>query len=398
VVSSFDADLQVPQLGLVVDGKMDATSVGDLPTQVLLGQIPLFLKPDAKDVFVLGLGSGVTAGSVLTHPVERVDCVEIAQGVVDAAKRFGETNGRPEEDPRFHLTVDDGKTVMAATRRNYDVIISEPTNPWISGVGNLFSRESFQATAQALKPGGLAAQWFHGYQLDDPLAATIIRTFRTVFPNTVIFQGAAADYILIGSLQPFPVSFAAMEARLREPKVAQDLARLHITRLPALLALQTHTVEAAAALEQGGGINTDDFPLLETRAPHAHYLGHLAQRIEQTDCRFTPGQGLILEHYLRGRQLDRQEYEVVLDTLSDPRMGSALYYRVLHEFLRRWPDDVIHLKNAARYLETNGRVEQALPYARRAAAAGDPEGKALAARLSDHLRRMESSVFAPPAK
>jgi len=394
VVRAIDPDSGQPQLGLIVDGKMDATSVGDLPTQTLLGQIPLVLKPESTDVFVLGLGSGVTAGSVLTHPVERVDCVEISKAVVDAARRFQATSGGPERDPRFHLTIDDGKTILASTRRKYDVIISEPTNPWIAGVGNLFSKESFEAAARALKPGGIAAQWFHAYQLDDPLVATIIRTFRSVFPHTIAFQGNSQDYILIGSTQPLPVDFSKMEERLKRPEVARDLSRINVTRLAALLALQTHTGEAVAALEENGGLNTDDFPLLETLAPHAHYLGLTAKKIEKTDCRYSRGRGLLLDHYLRGRPLDREELLAVYRTLSDPRVAQpSLSFRILHEYLARWPDDAALLLAAARFLESNGRVEQALAYARRASAAGNREGAQMAAALEARLHGMETSAF-----
>ena len=160
----------MPQLCLVVDGKPDATCIGEMPTQVLLGEdSPLFLKPDSEDVFILGLGSGVTAGSVLTHPVRAWSMWSLARrGREPAALCAGERRGaaRPALS---HLHIDDGRTFLAAARQRYDVIISEPTNPWIAGVGTLFSQESFRAAARALKPGGIAAQWFRAYSLDDAL-------------------------------------------------------------------------------------------------------------------------------------------------------------------------------------------------------------------------------------
>lgn len=394
VVNSVDLQLGAAQHSLIVDGKADATSVGDMPTQAMLAHAPLFLKPDAEDVFILGLGSGVTAGSALTHPVKRVDCVEISQAVARASRHFEDVNGRPQSDPRFHLLVDDGKTVLASTRRRYDVIISEPTNPWISGVGNLFSQEAFQAAARKLKPGGLAAQWFHTYQLDDALVATILRTFRSVFPHVLVFQGNATDYILIGSLQPLPVDFGRMEARLREPRVARDLERIGITHLTALLGMQTHTGDAAARLAEGGGLNTDDFPLLEHRAPHALYVGATAKKIQEADSRFRPGAGLLLEHYFRLVPARRGELAALDRVLADPRTGDpALRFRLLSALLRRRPRDPELLLALSGLMEGNGRTEQALAYARRAAALGPGEAAARVTRLEGRLRSLERSAF-----
>jgi len=125
-------------LYLKVNGKPDATAKGDLPTQVLLGQVPLLLKPEAKSVLVVGLGSGITVGSVLRHPIERLDVVEISSAVVEAEQFFKPYNFNALQDPRVHLHIEDAKTMLKLTPRRYDVIISEPSNPWIAGIENLF--------------------------------------------------------------------------------------------------------------------------------------------------------------------------------------------------------------------------------------------------------------------
>jgi len=174
VVENTDSYYGTQRL-LVVDGKTDASTEADMISQVLLAQLPLLFKPDAKDVFVLGLGSGTTAANVLSHPVENIDCVEISPAVRDAVHFFSENNARLFTDNRFHLYLDDGKTFLASTPRQYDVIISEPTNPWIRGVGSLFTREAFENQKRKLKPGGIVAQWFHTYSLNDPLMATILK-------------------------------------------------------------------------------------------------------------------------------------------------------------------------------------------------------------------------------
>lgn len=398
VLRSANATSATPEISLVVDGKADATSFGDMPTQVLLGQLPLFMKPDAEDVFILGLGSGATVASVLSHPVKHVDCVELSPAVAQAAAYFKEVNGGLQ-DSRFHLKIDDGKTFLAGSKRKYDVIISEPTNPWISGVGNLFSEESFRSAARALKPGGIAAQWFHAYELNDPLVATIIRTFREVFPHVVIYQGCTTDYILLGSLQPLAPDFAAMEARLNRPEVARNLAQIRITRLSTLLGTQTHTAEAAAALTEGGGVNSDDLPLLEYLAPHALYVRSQARKIADTDCRLRPGSGLLLEAYLARRPIQREDLLALINYFGEPPSDNAvLHFRLVRQYLRAWPRDVAILKRAARLMEANALFEQALGHAQTAAALGDTESGKTAARLQAQLKLQDNLAFAPSAQ
>jgi spermidine synthase len=379
---------------LVVDGKIDASSYGDQTSQILVGQLPMLFKPEAKDVFLLGLGSGVTAGSILTHPVQRVDCAELSPAVAAASRHFNEISGRPTADPRFHMVIDDGKTALAASPRQYDVIVSEPTNPWISGVGNLFSEEFFHAAAGKLKPGGIIAQWFHSYEFDDRLVATTLRTFRTVFPHTLVFQTASRDHVIIASKEPIRPAFEAMEARLREARVARDLTRIGAGRLSTILAMQTHSSERAAALADGGGINSDDLPLLEHLAPYALYTRAFAQKIMDSDGRMTRDPGLLLNEYRASRPLRQEDYAAMIDFVADPRVAHGrLEYRLLRDYLKRWPDDPRYLKRMAQLLDKAGRPEDALPFALRAATAGDAQAKTQAEALRKRAAASEQAVF-----
>ena len=150
---------------LKVNGKPDASTVGDLSTQIMMAQIPLLVKSDARDVLLIGLGSGITAGSVLTHPVATLDLVEISPEVVEASRFFSAHNYDVLKDPRLKLYIDDGKTFLRVTPRLYDLIISEPSNPWIVGVANLFSLEFYRDVRKRLRPGGVMVQWFHIYEM-----------------------------------------------------------------------------------------------------------------------------------------------------------------------------------------------------------------------------------------
>jgi spermidine synthase len=110
------------------------------------------------------LGSGITAGSALRYPLERLDLVEISAGVVEAAKFFIDHNYNALQDPRLHLYLENAKTFLRVSPRGYDVIISEPSNPWIIGIGSLFSVQFYREAQQHLSEGGILAQWFHTYE------------------------------------------------------------------------------------------------------------------------------------------------------------------------------------------------------------------------------------------
>jgi spermidine synthase len=148
--------LRTPEgdLLLQVNGKTDASARGDAATQLMVGHLPLLLHQSAENVLVIGLGSGMTLGAVQRHPVKAVDVVEIEPAVVEAGRYFKEFTGDVLNDPRVDLIVGDGRNHLALTNRQYDVIISEPSNPWVSGQANLFSREFFELAKKHLNRGG----------------------------------------------------------------------------------------------------------------------------------------------------------------------------------------------------------------------------------------------------
>jgi spermidine synthase len=196
-VSQYGGDLN-----LKVNGKPDASTRGDLATQILLAQIPLLLKPDARDVLVIGLGSGITAGSALAHPVESLDVVEISPEVVEANRFFSAHNRNALKDPRLKLHIEDGKTFLRTTPRAYDLIISEPSNPWIAGVGNLFSLQFYQDVRDRLRPGGVMVQWFHTYEMTDDTLRLLLRTFAASFEQVTLWSPKAGDLLLLARENP----------------------------------------------------------------------------------------------------------------------------------------------------------------------------------------------------
>ena len=160
-VSATVAVIETPggHRGLSINGKTDASSYQDMKTQRVVGHFPLLVHPDPKNALVIGLGSGVTLASVLKHRVQDVHLIEISPEVINSAAYFRQVNYGCLEDPRVRATVGDGRNHILHTQETYDVIVSEPTNPWIAGVGNLFSKEYFESCKKRLRPGGVMTAW-----------------------------------------------------------------------------------------------------------------------------------------------------------------------------------------------------------------------------------------------
>src|SRR5262249_10319293 len=142
---------------LLINGKPEASNVptGDMRTQLLLGVLPVAAKGSPQDALLIGLGSGVTAGALTEHSIRSVDCVEIEQRVAAAARYFETENFSLFKKGNFHLFFDDGRNFVRHSPGTYDVIVSEPSNLWISGVANLFTIEFFRAVKSKLRPGGI---------------------------------------------------------------------------------------------------------------------------------------------------------------------------------------------------------------------------------------------------
>jgi len=254
-------------LSLAVDGKVEATSTGDMHTQRLLAHLPLLLHPRARRACLIGLGSGVTAGSALLYPLERLDVVEISPEVVAASALFRPVNHDPLADPRLTLRVADGRNHLRLTRRLYDVVVSEPSNPWMAGVGSLFTRDFFRLVRSRLRPDGLFCQWVHLYGLETSDLRTVVAGFTDVFPRSALFLLNEGDALLVGQgddwSPPDPVTVAGY---LSVPAVREDLAAVGVTSLEVFASLFAFDSPALAAWAGDAERHTDDRPLLELRA------------------------------------------------------------------------------------------------------------------------------------
>jgi spermidine synthase len=236
-------------------------------TMVLTAALPLSLKPDTRRAAVIGMGTGLTTHTLLQSlQIERVDTVEIEAAMAEAARGFLPRNSAAFADPRGTIVIDDAKTFFTATQNRYELIISEPSNPWVSGVSGLFTREFYRRIRRHLADDGLLAQWFQLYEIDPARVASVMRALGEAFPNYAIFAPSDHDLLIVASTGPIPQS---PQARIFEqPGVAKALWTEHLLNagdLDARYVGNRATLEPLFA-SYAVPANSDYYPLLDLNA------------------------------------------------------------------------------------------------------------------------------------
>ena len=283
-VDKTDGFYEPVSIGMRINGKTEA-SMSDLGTQFLCSHIPMLAKPGAKDVFVLGLASGMTATAPLAYPIERLDVAENCEPVIKASHCFDDWNRNVLQDSRTHLWREDGRTVLKLRPQLYDVIITQPSNPWFVGTGSVFSREYYEVTASRLKPGGIVAQWVQLYETQDEIVELVLRTFGSVFPYVEIWDSGGGDMLMLGSLQPWQTGPDVFRKGFANERVRLDMEMINIFSPEALMARQLASQQTAFAIAGPGPVQSDRFPVLEYTAPKAFYLGAGSQVLNWFDER-----------------------------------------------------------------------------------------------------------------
>ena len=248
-------------------GKVQAGSEGqDLRLQRMLGHLSHLVPKNPKDALVIGLGAGVTAGAVAIAPsVERVTIIEIEPLVPKAvAAYFGDYNSHVVTDPKVTVHIDDGRHYLLTTQRKFDVITSDPLDPWIKGAATLFTEEFFETMRRHLAPGGVVTQFVQLYGSNTDAVRSEIGTFIKVFPHTLVFgnlaEGQGYDLVLVGQVEPMSIDADALQARLADPSYKRVAASLRDVGIVSAVDLLGNFAGAAADLEpwlRGATINSD---------------------------------------------------------------------------------------------------------------------------------------------
>ncbi len=205
-------------LSFYVNGKNDGNARRDASTQVGSGMISAALHPEPRDALVIGLGTGSTAGWLArVASMERVDAVELEPAVLEVARRCGAVNAGLLSNPVANIVLADGREVLLTNQQEYDLIVSEPSNPYRAGIASLYTTEFYRAVADRLRPGGFFTQWVQAYEIDTQTVRTIVATLGTVFPFVQVWQTNGVDIMFVcAASDPGPIELARLRSRLTE--------------------------------------------------------------------------------------------------------------------------------------------------------------------------------------
>jgi spermidine synthase len=260
---------------LANNGKVDASTQIDMPTQVMVAHLPFVFQPEPEDVLVIGLASGITAGSAVLHSdAGHFEIIELEPAIVEASHFFDEHNHRPLEDPRVELIANDGRNhLFLQPDGRYQLIISEPSNPWLTGVSNLFTKEFFELGKSKLDEGGVWAQWVQMYGMDHEDLRSLLHTFTSTYRYVHLFSTIEdADLVLIGSDAPLDMSADRIGAMMDRDKAVRDDFKMIDVESPEDV-LTRYLVDQDKILQFAGDapLNTDDNMRIEYSAPrHLH--------------------------------------------------------------------------------------------------------------------------------
>ena len=276
-VAVIDPDGTADNRSIVVNGKSDGALLSDYPTMALTGLIPALMAESHENVFVIGYGTGVTAGEIASLDATRtVTVAEISHGVIDAAPLFEGGNLAALKNPKVSIRSGDAYRALLQSREVYDVIISEPSNPWVIGVEMLYSREFLEAARERLAPGGVYAQWFHSYETDSEVVALVLRTYASVFPHISVWYTQGADMLLLGFNQlDRALDVEALEERFARDDFAAGFARVGIENFAQFAAHELAPLGTFHALDQPGELHTLRHPILSYYAARAFFRGRM---------------------------------------------------------------------------------------------------------------------------
>ncbi len=287
-----------PEFGvsLIINGRREA---GDkfLRTEVLLAHLPFLLSPQSnpEQALIIGWGSGATAGSVTQFPVKRVVAVELETAILEATRFFDQSNHQPLNDPRVEVVVNDGRNYLLATPEKFDVIISQPSLPWIAGASNLFTEEFFRLGAARLNEGGIFCQWLSETAISAEDVQSVVKSFSAAFRTVWIFRTVPGDIILLGSTQEPGIDPDRIKALLSRPQISADLNRIGILDPYDLMSLYLFGSGQVESFTAKAVANTDDNAYIELFGPMHYYVAssqgnntgidqkillHVAQEIE----------------------------------------------------------------------------------------------------------------------
>jgi len=265
-----------PDAALILEPNNGTTPVSDEVTMGMLGSLAYLINPEIREVANIGFGSGLTSQFLLSIPsLELLDTIEIEPAMIEGAKKFMSRNLLAYDDKRSKIRIEDAKTYFAAQQKKYDVIVSEPSNPWVIGVGNLFTIEFYQHIKRYLKDDGILVQWLHLYEISLPTLLTAMSALNEAFGNLELYASNSGDIIIVATPQAdsdlsIKTNWAQLPDALKAELELVGLKNMDLIK-SRKLADKSH-VDALIASNDASQ-NSDYFPLLSLHAPRDRFKG-----------------------------------------------------------------------------------------------------------------------------
>ena len=251
----------------LISGKVDGHARNDASTQVMSGLLGAALHPDPRHALVIGLGTGSTAGWLAQVPsIEQVDVVELEPDIVEVARQCAPVNQDVLSNPKVHLVVGDGREILLTSGQQYDVIFSEPSNPYRAGIASLFTRDFYEAVSPRLTTDGIFIQWLQGYEVDGQIVRTALATMGIVFDSVEIWHTNQSDLMLLASNRPIRHNPTRLADRLADEPFKTAMNRIWgVEGVAGFYAgfIATDELTRAVLAEETRWINTDDRPIIE---------------------------------------------------------------------------------------------------------------------------------------
>ena len=224
---------------------------------------------------VVGLGTGVTAGELTLYPdIERIDIAEISPSVVEALPYFEEFTYGVHKDPRVKILMGDAFRIIGRSKKKWDIVISEPSNPWVTGVDSLFTKEFYRLVKDHLSENGVLMQWAHTIVASPGMIEMILNTVQQEFKHSHVFLGGS-DLLILASNQPISCSnLTTAEVTLKTNlKVKQSLQEINVSSLASILIKERWTSSYIADYFSDADIQSLDFPKLHYLAGKDFFIG-----------------------------------------------------------------------------------------------------------------------------
>jgi spermidine synthase len=404
-------------LAFVVNGKVDGHIRADAPTQVMSGMVGALLHPEPKTALVIGLGTGSSAGWLGAIPeMSKVDVVELEPAILRVAKDCTIVNHDVLANPKVKVVIGDAREVLLTTKEKYDLVFSEPSNPYRAGIASLFTVEYYRSVEERLRPRGLFLQWVQAYDVDSRTVKKIYATLGAVFPAVETWELGANDLLLVASRDPLSHDAAELRAKVaREPYRSALASSWRAIDLEGFLAhfVAGPTLTRAIA-EEETSLNTDDRTLVEFAfARSANHRGGFdavevmatarARGEARPDVKGDVAWDRVDDEHITFRTSEGESGPPPPGLNSAQRMRAAAQAQYLAgqwasvvelwQSQRREPSDPTELAIVAEAMAERGD-EGALRYLEALRALQPAEADAIAARLWAHQGKLDDAMLA----